>query len=93
MVQGQRSPGSVTSITASLFCGADTVPAMTTRLARLSSTGNARLDAEVDLPTDCLAPVVVVHPNGVASQYIAASGFRRLTGSHSDAGSGHALFL
>jgi hypothetical protein len=30
----------------------------------------------VTVPARCLAPVVLVHPNGNGARYIAASGFR-----------------
>ena len=64
--------GTVTTITASLFCGG--TRADETRSARLSSRGNARIRDEVTAPARCLAPEVVVHPNGTDSLFIAASG-------------------
>jgi hypothetical protein len=41
----------------------------------LSSDGNARIGQHVTVPARCLAPVVLVHPNGNLTRYIAASGF------------------
>ncbi len=58
-------PGPVTTISASLYCGADssTTAADTTRQVAISRRGNARIhDASFDLPTICLAPVILVHP-------------------------------
>jgi hypothetical protein len=70
--------GGVTTITASLFCGADstTTAAATTAAVPLSQAGDAEIDAKVTLPTTCLAPIVFVHPNGAAARYIAVSGWK-----------------
>ena len=77
VVAGTDNPGPVTSITASLFCAPDsnTAPAFTAGPVSLSSDGDARISKHVTLPARCLAPVVLVHPNGNATRYIAASGF------------------
>jgi hypothetical protein len=73
---GNGTPGPVTTVSASLYCGSDTTPATaTTASVPLSSAGNARINARVTLPAKCLAPVVLVHPNGGAAAYIAATGF------------------
>jgi hypothetical protein len=73
---GNGTPGPVTSVSASLYCGADATPAVaTTASVPLSSTGDARIDERVTLPAKCLAPIVLVHPNGGAAAYIAATGF------------------
>jgi len=37
--------------------------------------GNARMSGTITLPAKCLAPIVLVHPNGSDAAYIAASGF------------------
>ena len=74
---GTASP--VTTITASLYCGADadTTPAGTTQPVPISSTGNARIkDRSFSVPSTCLAPVILVHPNGIATAYIALDGWR-----------------
>jgi hypothetical protein len=71
--------GPVTTISASLYCGADTspTPADTTQQVPISSTGNARIhDRSFAVPSTCLAPVILVHPNGNAGVYIALDGWR-----------------
>jgi hypothetical protein len=75
--QGTGTAGGVTTITASLFCGAATTPAATTTPVALTQAGDARIDQKLTLSGACLAPVVLVHPNGAAARYIAASGFGR----------------
>ena len=75
--QGNGTAGPVTSITAALYCGADTTAAATTSSVPLSPSGNARIDQRVTLPSTCLAPVVLVHPNAINAAYIAATGFGR----------------
>jgi hypothetical protein len=76
---GDNTPGPVTTISASLFCGADsnTTPADTTPAVPISRAGNARIrDRDFDVPATCLAPIVLVHPNGNTTRYIAVSGWR-----------------
>ena len=77
VITGMGNPGQVTSITASLYCApdSDTTAAFTTGSVPLSSHGNARIREHVSVPARCLAPVLLVHPNGVAARYIAATGF------------------
>jgi hypothetical protein len=75
VIPGNGTTGPVHTISASLFCGADTTAAAMTPAVPISSDGNARIDARVSLPAKCLAPVVFVNPNGNAAAYIAASGF------------------
>jgi len=73
------TPAPVTTITASLYCGPDmdTTAAATSQQVPLSSKGNARIhDASFTVPSTCLAPVILVHPNGLASLYIALDGWR-----------------
>lgn len=65
----------LTVISASLFCGADTTSTATTATVPFSSTGDAEIEANVTLPAKCLAPVVLLHPNGNVKAYIGASGF------------------
>jgi hypothetical protein len=81
VVSGTGDPDGVTSITASLFCApdADLTPAFTSGAVPLSHNGNARIRQHVSVPARCLAPVLLVHPNGNTGRYIAASGF--VTGS------------
>lgn len=77
VITGQGDPGPVTSVSASLFCAPDSnaTAAFTTSSVPLSAHGNARIREHVTVPDRCLAPVVLVHPNGTTARYIAASGF------------------
>jgi hypothetical protein len=73
------TPAPVTSITASLYCGADTnaTAAATSKPVTLSPKGDARIhDASFGAPSSCLAPVILVHPNGLSNLYIALDGWR-----------------
>jgi hypothetical protein len=78
LITGTNNPGPVKTVSASLFCGADTdaAPAVTTDQVPLSSTGDARIRRHVTLPASCLAPIVLVHPNGGRTRYIAVSGWK-----------------
>lgn len=78
IVTGTDNADGVTSIRISLFCApdSDASPAFTTDPVPLSSRGNARVRQHVTVPARCLAPVLLVHPNGNLTRYIAASGFR-----------------
>ena len=69
--------GPVTSITISLYCSPDSsaAAAFTTQSVPLSQQGSARVRQHVTVPSRCLAPVLLVHPNGAAGAYIAATGF------------------
>jgi hypothetical protein len=72
------TPGPVTTISASLYCGADasTVAADTTQQVPISRKGNARIhDRSFMVPASCLAPEILVHPNGAATTYIALDGW------------------
>jgi hypothetical protein len=76
---GDGTPGLVTTINASLYCGADSnaTAADTTDQVPISRRGNARIhDRSFTVPATCLAPVVLVHPNGIAGAYIALDGQR-----------------
>lgn len=73
------TPGPVTTISASLYCGADsdTTAAQTTPQVPISRRGDARIrDASFSVPSTCLAPVILVHPNGLMNNYIAVAGWR-----------------
>jgi hypothetical protein len=80
--QGNGTPGAVTSISAALFCGADTNMAVagTTLPVPLSPKGDARIhDTSFTVPPTCLAPVILVEPHGPmvpAGIYIAVDGWR-----------------
>jgi hypothetical protein len=76
---GNGTPGPVTTINASLYCGADsdTTAADTTGQVPISRDGDARIrDDSFAVPSTCLSPVMLVHPNGLAALYIAVDGFR-----------------
>ena len=76
---GDGTAGPVTSITASLYCGpdTDTAAADTTDPVPLTPSGDARIfDRSFNVPSTCLAPIVMVHPNGIPAAYIAISGWR-----------------
>ncbi|HYN64317.1 MAG TPA: hypothetical protein VES36_06895 [Candidatus Limnocylindrales bacterium] len=67
----------MTTISASLYCGDDTVAADTTEQVPISRRGNARIrDRSFTVPSTCLAPVILVHPNGNTTRYIAADSWR-----------------
>lgn len=73
------TPGPVNTISASLYCGMDssTAAADTTQQVPISRHGNARIrDASFSVPATCLAPVILVHPNGLMTTYIALDGWR-----------------
>lgn len=72
------TPGPVTTVSASLYCGADpnTVAAATTGGFPLSSSGNAEIHDHVTPPATCLAPIVLIHPNNILRVYISVTGWR-----------------
>jgi hypothetical protein len=67
--------GPVMTVSASLYCNASTTAQGTTRTVPITSNGNAFMEGTVTVPTKCLQPTVLVHPNGAATTYIAATGF------------------
>jgi hypothetical protein len=75
VIPGMGTPGPVTTVSASLYCGDDTTAAGSTAAAPISSAGDARIDGRLGLPAKCPGAVVLVHPNGNAGAYIASSGF------------------
>jgi hypothetical protein len=64
--------GPVRTVSAGVVCNG--TPAATTGAVPLSTAGDAEVKATVALPDRCLAPAVLIHPNGNASLYIAATG-------------------
>lgn len=72
---GNGTPGPVTTVRAALFCGNDTTAAATTPSVPLSTSGNARIRASLTLPAKCLAPALLIQPNGSSMVYITANGF------------------
>jgi hypothetical protein len=75
IIPGLGTPGPVTSIDASLYCGNETTPAATTATSPLSVEGDGKIDAMVTLPANCLTPSVLINPLGLTKIYIASSGF------------------
>ncbi len=76
---GNGTPGPVNTISASLYCGADSnmMAAATTGQVPISRKGDARIrDDSFDVPSTCLSPVILVHPNGIDNLYIAVDGWR-----------------
>jgi hypothetical protein len=68
------TPGPVTSVDAALYCGNETTPALMTKTFPLSEAGNALILERVKLPSNCLAPALLINPLGIGSIYIAAGG-------------------
>jgi hypothetical protein len=67
----------VTTVSASLFCAPDSSgPSATTKSVPISADGDARIKDTLTLPGTCLAPTVLVHPNGGLGAYIALPGRR-----------------
>jgi hypothetical protein len=78
VIAGTNNPGPVTTVTVSLYCAPDSsAAAFTTTPVPLSSHGDARIRQHVTVPSRCLAPVVLVHPNGGSGAYIMATGFAK----------------
>jgi hypothetical protein len=72
-----NTAGPVTTVSASLYCAPDSeTAAATTDPVPISQSGDARINTSVSVPSTCLAPVVLVHPNGSLAAYIAVTGFR-----------------
>jgi len=76
IIPGLGTPGPVTSIDASIFCGNETTPAATTGTFPLSGEGDGLIKATVSLPASCQTPAVLINPLGISSIYIASSGFQ-----------------
>ena len=78
---GDNTPGPVNTVNASLYCGADSgpgseIPAATTSQVPISRQGDADINTTITVPAVCLAPLILVHPNGSASTYISLEGWR-----------------
>ena len=70
VIPGRGNP--LPTLSASIACNGAIVS--TTAAVPFSSAGNAQIRARVALPDRCLAPAVLLNPNGNAAVYIAASG-------------------
>jgi hypothetical protein len=62
---GDNTPGPVMTVSASLYCGPDS-----------SRSGDAQINTTVSVPSTCLAPLILVHPNGILGTYISLDGWR-----------------
>jgi hypothetical protein len=62
----------VPRLSATVACNGSALPPTAT--VPFSATGDAVIDAHVSLPARCLAPAVLLNPNGNPSVYIAATG-------------------
>ena len=62
------------TVSASLYCGANSPPAGTSGAVPLSGEGNARITTTLTLPAKCQIPAALIHPNGSLGAYIASSG-------------------
>lgn len=62
----------VPKIAASLACNGAVVA--TTATVAFSTAGDAEIEAMVAVPTRCIAPVVMLNPNGLPGVFIAISG-------------------
>ncbi len=67
--------GPVKTVSASLYCGADSTPVATSSSVPLSTDGDARITTTLALPAKCQIPALLIHPNGALGAYIATSGF------------------
>lgn len=64
--------GPVRTVSATVACNGTAVA--TTAAVLFSPAGDAEIKARVNLPDRCLAPAVLINPNGNAAVYIAATG-------------------
>jgi hypothetical protein len=67
--------GPVKMVSASLYCDASSTPVGTSASVPITTDGNADIRATFGLPTKCLVPALLIHPNGANTTYIATSGF------------------
>lgn len=70
VIPGRGNP--LPTLSASVYCTGERVA--TTGTVPFSAAGDAVLDTAVALPSRCLAPVVLVHPNANKDVFIAATG-------------------
>ena len=75
------TPGPVTSVNVSLYCGNETTPVATSASFKLSEKGNASLSTHLGIPAQCLAPAILINPLDITSIYIATGGFNNPTAS------------
>ena len=70
VIPGRGNP--VPTLSASLACNGTVVA--TTAAVPFNAAGGAQIDAGVALPRRCLAPALLLNPNGNPAVYIAATG-------------------
>jgi len=70
VIPGRGNP--VPTLSASLACNGTVVA--TTAAAPFDAAGNAEIDAAVAVPARCLAPALLLNPNGNPGVFIAATG-------------------
>lgn len=68
----QRGTNPVPRVSASLACNGQVVA--TTATVPFSTRGDAEISAHVTIPARCLAPAVLLNPNGNAGLFIAVTG-------------------
>jgi hypothetical protein len=66
--------GPVKTVSASLYCAANSTPVGTSNSLPLSSDGDAQITTTVKLPAKCQIPALLIHPNGALGVYITTSG-------------------
>lgn len=67
--------GPVKTVSASLYCAANSNPVGTSDTVPLSRDGDALIATTLTSPTKCQIPAVLIHPNGTLGAYITTSGF------------------
>jgi hypothetical protein len=72
---GAGTTGPVKTVSASLYCGANSTPVGTSDTFPLSPDGDARITATLTSPAKCQIPALLIHPNGALGVYITTSGF------------------
>ena len=72
VIPGNTPPNPVPALAASLVCNG--VDGALTATVPFSTDGDADIRASVEVPATCVAPVVLLHPNGNKAVYIGATG-------------------
>jgi hypothetical protein len=69
------TPGPVKTVDGALYCNENSTPVGTSASFPISARGDAFIRAKLSLPSTCLVPALLIHPNGAGTIYIATSGF------------------
>lgn len=72
VIPGRVPPNPVPALSASLVCGG--VVVATTPTVPFSPQGDAKIEAKVTVPQRCIAPAVLLNPNGSTTAYIGVTG-------------------